>query len=192
MTLKARRAARERRVLGIDPGTTVTGWGVVDSSGDVISRVASGILRPRGERAAKLGAIFDRVCELCEEYRPDALSLEQSFVGDNVQTALRLGEARGSVMVAAMREGVAVHEYSPAAIKMAVAGSGRADKSQIMAMVGRLLCIDAALVSDEADALGAAICHLNTSRFDARVSGAPAIGHRTRPRSSRRGSMRWR
>jgi crossover junction endodeoxyribonuclease RuvC len=192
VTLKARRAARERRVLGIDPGTTVTGWGVVDSSGDVISRVASGILRPRGERAAKLGAIFDRVRELCEEYRPDALSLEQSFVGDNVQTALRLGEARGSVMVAAMRGGVAVHEYSPAAIKMAVAGSGRADKSQIMAMVVRLLCIDSTLVSDEADALGAAICHLNTSRFDARISAAPAIGRHARPHSARRGSQRWR
>ncbi len=193
MTLKAQVAARERRVLGIDPGTTVTGWGVVASTGNTISRSASGVLRLRGERAAKLGAIYDRVRELCAEHEPDALSLEQSFVGDNIQTALRLGEARGAVMVAAARSGVVVHEYSPASIKMAVAGSGRADKAQVAAMVARLLGIESKLVADEADALGAAICHVNTSRFDAKISGAPSIGRRARPQSAGRGrSMRWR
>lgn len=191
--MKAQVATRERRVLGIDPGTTVTGWGVIGSSGNSMLRVASGVLRLRGDRSSKLGAIFDRVLELCEEHRPDTLSLEQSFVGDNIQTALRLGEARGSVMVAAARAGVEVHEYSPAAIKMAVAGSGRADKSQVAAMVSRLLAIESKLVADEADALGAAICHLNTSRFDSKISSAPSIGRRARPRAGGRGrSMRWR
>lgn len=185
MSAKAPVEAREIRVLGIDPGTTVTGWGVIVASGDALVRVASGVLRPRGERADKLGEIFTRVIQLCEEFQPDALSLEQSFVGDNVQTALRLGEARGSVMVAAARAGVSVHEYSPAAIKMAVVGNGRADKAQMVAMVVRLLGVASSLVSDEADALGAAICHASARRFEARVGVVPGL------RTGRR-AARWR
>jgi crossover junction endodeoxyribonuclease RuvC len=188
--LGPRAAGHELRVLGIDPGTVATGWGVVVAGGDALVRVASGVLRPRGERAAKLEAIFAGVLALCEEHRPDAVSLEQSFVGDNIQTALRLGEARGSVMVAAARAGVLVHEYSPAAIKMAVAGSGRADKTQMTAMVTRLLGVASTLVADEADALGAAICHANTCRFDDRVASAPAIGRRWGARGAR--PARWR
>ncbi len=182
-----------RKVLGIDPGTTVTGWGVVSSRGSALDRIGSGVLRPRGDRAAKLQSIFDRVCELCEAYSPDALSLEQSFVGDNIQTALRLGEARGAVMVAASRCGVVVHEYAPALIKVAIAGNGRADKTQMQAMVGRLLVLDEALKSDEADALGAAICHLNTSHFDGQVGVAPALGRGARGRTRRANSpAKWR
>jgi crossover junction endodeoxyribonuclease RuvC len=193
VTLKAHTASEHaRRVLGIDPGTTVTGWGLVSSDGHALARVTSGQLRLRGERASKLEAIFACVTELCAEYRPDAVSLEQSFVGDNIQTALRLGEARGAVMVAAARSGVAVYEYTPASIKMAVAGSGRADKVQMTAMVARLLALAVELRADEADALGAAICHINTSRFDARTAGAPAIGRRDGPPAGRSRSSRWR
>ena len=196
--MKPRTAVQGLCVLGIDPGTTVTGWGVVRSSSDSLERVASGVLRLRGERAAKLAAIFALVLELCEQHRPDALSLEQSFVGDNVQTAFRLGEARGSVMVAAARAGVTVHEYSPAAIKMAVAGSGRADKAQVGGIVTRLLGVTSVLVADEADALGAAICHTNTARFAARIdcsapaAGGPALSIAAVARRARNGRTRWR
>ncbi len=196
--MKPRTAVQGLCVLGIDPGTTVTGWGVVRSSGDSLERVASGVLRLRGERAAKLGAIFALVLDLCERHRPDAVSLEQSFVGDNVQTAFRLGEARGSVMVAAARSGVAVHEYSPAAIKMAVAGSGRADKAQMGGMVTRLLGVTTDLVADEADALGAAICHTNTARFAAKIdcsapaARGPALNIAAVARRARSGRARWR
>jgi len=169
-------------VLGIDPGTNATGWGVVECSGASLQRIDSGVLRLRGERAEKLGKIFDKIRDLCAAFSPDALSLEQSFVGNNVQTALRLGEARGSVMVAAAGAGVIVHEHAPASIKIAVAGSGRADKRQMQLMVGRLLGIDGSLASDEADALGAAICDLSSSRFDAEVARAAASPPATRRR----------
>ena len=187
---EAAKKRTKRIALGIDPGTTISGWGVVESCGHSLSRVDSSTLRLRGERAVKLERIFSTVRELCQTYQPDALSLEQSFVGDNIQTALRLGEARGAVMVAAALEGVVVHEYAPASIKIAVSGSGRADKTQMQAMVARLLDLDVELKADEADALGAAICHLNTAGFEERLAGAPAIGLR-KSRSGAR-AARWR
>jgi crossover junction endodeoxyribonuclease RuvC len=162
------------RVLGVDPGTVVLGWGVVDVHGSRLGRVASGVLRCRGARADRLAVICDAMLELCERFRPTALSLEQTFVGDNVQSAFRLGEARGAVMVAASRAGLTVAEYSPAQIKLAVAGSGRATKPQVQLMVSRLLAVTDALAADEADALGAAICHAHAGRSDALLAAAAA------------------
>jgi len=160
------------RVLGVDPGTVVLGWGVVDARGGRLLRVASGVLRCEGVRADRLAMICDTMLELCERYGPAALSLEQTFVGDNVQSAFRLGEARGAVMVAASRAGVGIAEYSPAQIKLAVAGSGRATKAQMQLMVGRLLAVSEALAADEADALGAAICHAHAGRSEAVLAAA--------------------
>lgn len=160
------------RVLGVDPGTVALGWGIVDVRGSSLSRVASGVLRCRGERADRLARICDGLLELCERYQPFALSLEQTFVGANVQSAFRLGEARGAVMVAASRAGLGVSEYSPAQIKVAVAGSGRASKAQMQLMVARLLAVSEHLAADEADALGAAICHAHAGRYDALLSRA--------------------
>ncbi len=166
-------AAASLRILGVDPGSVALGWGVIDSYNSArLARVASGTIRGRGERAARLAAICDAIQELCERFRPAVLSLEQSFVGDNVQSAFRLGEVRGAVMVAAGRARVAVAEYSPAQIKLAVAGSGRAAKAQMQAMVSRLLAVDQVLGEDEADALGAAICHVNAGQFAALVAAA--------------------
>lgn len=167
-----------RRVLGVDPGTVVTGWGVVEQCGQAVLHVASGVVRARGSRADRLAFIHRALCEICERFAPCAVSLEQSFVGDNVQTAFRLGEARGAVMVAAAGAGVAVVEYAPAQIKIAVAGSGRAAKSQMQLMVGRLLGVDAPLEADEADALGAALCHVHASRFQATLERHAALGGR--------------
>lgn len=160
------------RVLGIDPGTVALGWGLVDAHGTRLSRVASGVLRCRGERADRLAAICAEVEALCARYTPTVVSLEQSFVGDNVQSAFRLGEARGAVMVAASRAGIGVAEYSPAQIKVAVAGSGRATKAQVQLMIGRLLAVDDALAADEADALGAAVCHVHAGQFGALLAQA--------------------
>lgn len=173
-----RRAAApaSRRVLGIDPGTVALGWGVVDVQGASLRRVASGVLRCRGERADRLAAICDALQAVCERYRPAALSLEQTFVGANVQSAFRLGEARGAVMVAASRAGLRVSEYTPAQIKLAVAGSGRATKAQMQLMVARLLAVADRLAADEADALGAAICHAHAGRHDALLAQAAARG----------------
>jgi len=168
--------ARRRLVLGIDPGSAITGWGAVRADGMRLEYVDSGVLRLRGARAARLARVHAEVSALCERLRPDVLSLEESFVGDNVQTAFRLGEARGAVMVAAATCGVPVVEYSPAGIKMAVVGSGRADKLQVQAMVVRLLSIGKRLLADESDALGAAICHVHVGGFDATLAAAVGFG----------------
>jgi crossover junction endodeoxyribonuclease RuvC len=177
------------RVLGVDPGTVALGWGIVDVRGASLSRVASGVLRCKGERADRLARICDTLQELCERFRPLALSLEQTFVGANVQSAFRLGEARGAVMVAASRAGLGVSEYSPAQIKLAVAGSGRASKAQMQLMVARLLAVSDALASDEADALGAAICHAHAGRYDALLMRAATRAWGPLPRGRRVG---WR
>lgn len=178
------------RVLGIDPGTVATGWGVVDEGRDGrLSFVAGGVIRPRGELPARLSEIQSRVADALAEHLPSATSIEKPFVGDNVQSAFRLGEARGAILVAAARADVAVAEYSPAEIKLAVAGSGRAAKDQMQRMVAQLLAIDADLPSDEADALAAAICHLQTRRFADLVevqSNLPADAFRPRGRGRRR------
>lgn len=157
----------------MDPGTVATGWGVVEECGANPAHVASGVVRARGSRAERLAFIHAALSEVCERFAPAALSLEKTFVGDNVQSAFRLGEARGAVMVAAAGFGLEVAEYSPAEIKVAVAGSGRAAKSQMQDMVARLLGIGRRLAEDEADALGAALCHVQTSRFKACVGGDP-------------------
>lgn len=166
-----------RRVLGVDPGTVCTGWGVVEQSAQRVRYVESGVVRPRGPRPERLAAICSALDGLCQRFAPDAVIIEQTFVGDNIQTAFRLGEARGAVMVAAARAARPVVEYSPAEIKVAITGSGRATKPQMQMMVGRLLSLTDALLADEADALGAAICHLHRQGFAAAVgqaaSGAP-------------------
>jgi len=167
---QVKKQQRTARVIGIDPGTVATGWGVIDGCGSRLAYVASGVIRPRGVRAARLGAIYSALREICEEYAPATMAVEQPFVGRNIQSALRLGEARGAVMTAAEQEHVSVAEYSPAGIKLAVAGNGRASKGQVQAMVARLLALEKSLAADEADALGAAICHLHTSRFASKVA----------------------
>lgn len=161
-----------RRVLGIDPGTVCTGWGVVEELAHRVRYVESGVVRPRGNRPDRLAAICSALDELCQRFVPDAVVIEQTFVGDNIQTAFRLGEARGAVMVAAARAARPVVEYSPAEIKVAVTGSGRATKVQMQMMIGRLLSLTTALVADEADALGAAICHLHRNGFAMAVAHA--------------------
>lgn len=163
-------AAAAGRVLGVDPGTVVTGWGVVNGDGQSARHIASGVIRARGSRAERLASIHREMCDVCAKYSPVAVSLEKTFVGDNVQSAFRLGEARGAVMVAAAGVGLPVIEYSPAEIKLAVAGSGRAAKAQMQAMVGRLLGLDSPLAEDEADALGAALCHVHTGRFHSAIA----------------------
>jgi crossover junction endodeoxyribonuclease RuvC len=170
------------RVLGIDPGTVATGWGVVDAGHSRLRRVASGVIRTRGVLPVRLARIYDETCRVLDDYEPAWLSLEKPFVGANVQSAFRLGEARGAILAAAARAGVRVHEYSPAEIKVAVAGTGRAVKEQVTIMVQRLLAIDGGLAEDEADALGAAICHVHTRHDAAHVPGLM----RRRPRAATR------
>lgn len=163
------------KVLGIDPGTVVTGWGVVEGASGSARRLASGVLRlpggaPLGER---LRRIHDGVSELLAEHLPDALSLEKAFVARNVQSAFRLGEARGAVLVAAAERGVPVFEYAPAEVKSRVVGYGRADKAQVGRGIALRLSVTALAHEDEADALALAVCHLIGAGLRALVAAAP-------------------
>ena len=158
--------------------------------GQSTRHIASGVVRARGSRAERLASIHREMCDVGTKYSPSAVSLEKTFVGDNVQSAFRLGEARGAVMVAAANLGLQVIEYSPAEIKLAVAGSGRAAKAQMQAMVGRLLGLDSPLAEDEADALGAALCHIHTSRFHSTIAQHVSSSGGLPPSRRRRTSQR--
>lgn len=171
-------------VLGVDPGTVRAGWGVVEGGAARLRYVGGGTLRATGALADRLARLFDGVAALLDTFRPAAIALEKTFVGPNVQSAFRLGEARGAVLVAAARAGVPVWEYSPAEIKVAVTGHGAATKPQVQGMVARLLGMEAVVGPDEADALAAAICHLHSMPVVARIAAA-AAGRSVRRRGGR-------
>jgi crossover junction endodeoxyribonuclease RuvC len=151
------------KVLGIDPGTAACGYGIVHESGGRLRAVDLGWWQtPARQRPElRLRTIYDGVAELVERYAPDAVVLEESFVGVDARTALSVGQARGAVLVAAARAGVECAEYAPARVKQTVCGYGRAEKAQVQRMVRMLLGLDATPEPHHvADALAVAICHL--------------------------------
>jgi crossover junction endodeoxyribonuclease RuvC len=154
-------------LLGIDPGTASTGYGVVSVDGSRLRAVDHGVVEtPAGmPLEQRLAAIFDRVAALLDAYRPQAAALEDLYVGANPRTVLSVGHARGAVLAACGRAGIPADGYPPAEVKVAVCGYGRADKAQVQRMVGALLGVDATELSDHAtDALAVAICHSVRSR----------------------------
>ncbi len=161
------------RILGIDPGSRVTGYGLIDSDGVRSRHLADGCLRVQeAEFPARLGRIFAGIAELIEEYRPEELAIEQVFVSKNVASAMKLGQARGAAICAAVTRGLPVHEYSPRSIKQAVVGTGGADKAQVQHMVRMLLNLDAEPTSDAADALAVALAHAHASATNRRLAQA--------------------
>jgi crossover junction endodeoxyribonuclease RuvC len=150
-------------VLGIDPGTAACGYGIVHASGGRLRAVDLGWWRtPAGQRPElRLRTIYDGVAALVERHAPDAVVLEESFVGVDARTALSVGQARGAVLVAAARAGIECAEYAPARVKQTVCGYGRAEKAQVQRMVRMLLGLDQTPSPHHvADALAVAICHL--------------------------------
>jgi crossover junction endodeoxyribonuclease RuvC len=149
-------------VVGIDPGTADCGYGIVHASGGRLKAVAHGCWHtPAGQRLElRLLTLFDGVAALIAEHEPDAVVLEESFVGADARIALSVGQARGAVLVAAASAGVACAEYAPARVKQSVCGYGRADKSQVGRMVKTILGLPAVPTPNHAaDALAVAICH---------------------------------
>lgn len=149
-------------ILGIDPGTVITGYGVVERLGNALAYVASGAIRPaRGdEMPERLAEIYRGIEHLVRTHSPDVLVVEEAFFGDNPNTAIKLGQARGVAMVAGAMAGVKVVEYSPRAIKQAVAGTGSATKEQVGYMVARVLSLsDVPEPEDAADALAGCVCY---------------------------------
>lgn len=155
-------AAPPTRILGIDPGSLVTGFGVIDVTAQGARYVASGNIRTgRGEMAGRLRQIFENVLELVERHVPDEVAIERVFMHANPDSALKLGQARGAALCGATGRGASVHEYSAREVKLAVTGTGAADKAQVQHMVKALLGLEGRLAADAADALAIAICHAN-------------------------------
>jgi crossover junction endodeoxyribonuclease RuvC len=161
------------RVLGIDPGSRVTGWGVVEERGPAFHHVASGtIILGAGAVPARLARLQAECRRLLDAWGPAAVVLERAFVARNVQSALRLGEVRGVVLSAVGAAGTPLHEYAPAAVKLAAAGHGQADKGTMVRGVAARLGMTGRVAADAADALALALCHLHQAPLLARVTAA--------------------
>ncbi len=169
------------RVVGVDPGTVVTGWGVVDVDGSRLTRVASGTIAPgRVAVPVRLAAIYEQLTSVFRLHEPSHLSLERNFLARNVQSAFRLGEARGVAMAAGAACGLELTEYTPMTVKKAVVGYGRADKAQVQAAVVRLFSLTETPAEDEADALAAAVCYALSHAFHDKLG--EAVGAEKAPR----------
>jgi crossover junction endodeoxyribonuclease RuvC len=150
-------------VLGIDPGTAHTGFGVVLARGRTLAALDGGVIQTRsGPLERRLAEIHARVCDLISEHRPDSVAVEQLYFGQNARTAFAVGQARGVVLLSAGMAGIPCFSYTPQAVKQAVCGSGGAAKDQVQRMVGALLSLPEPPSPDHAaDALAVAICHAN-------------------------------
>jgi crossover junction endodeoxyribonuclease RuvC len=158
--------ASAARILGLDPGSLRTGYGVIDCAGGTLTIVAQGcIATAGGPLADRLRIIHAKVSQLIQEHRPQEIAVERVFLSKNADSALKLGQARGAAL-AAVPATLGVHEYAPRAIKLAVVGVGGAEKSQVAHMVRHLLALEMKLGADAADALAVAICHANSRRFE--------------------------
>ena len=151
------------KILGIDPGLRVTGFGVIHKEGNRLSYVASGTIRiPDGDLPSRLKVIFEGVGQVVDTYRPDCAAVEIVFSNVNPQSTLLLGQARGAAICGLITSSLPVAEYTALQVKKAVVGQGKAQKSQVQAMVQRLLKLDGLPGTDAADALGVAICHAHS------------------------------
>lgn len=166
----------KRRILGIDPGSRFTGFGLLDFENDKPVYVASGTIKsPDGSFPERLRKIFDGVNDVVLEYRPDIVSIESVFMAKNAGSALKLGHARSAALCATFEHDVEVFEYSPREIKLAVVGTGAATKEQVQHMVVSLLKLDGNPAADAADALAAAICHGHQRRMRSRLGHSSKI-----------------
>ncbi len=159
-------------VLGIDPGSRNTGWGIVRERSGVLQLVACGVLRPptQGAFADRLAYLFHGLQRIIQTHEPQESAIEQVFAGRNPASALKLGQARGAACVACASCGVSVRDIEPRLIKQTLVGTGSADKEQVAFMVARLLGQKAHWPLDVSDALGVAVCHLTLRRFESRIS----------------------
>jgi crossover junction endodeoxyribonuclease RuvC len=147
------------RILGIDPGSRVTGFGVIALDGSQTRPLEWGCIRTSGEHLDRLRQIHERVGELIESFRPDEIAIERVFLSRNADSALKLGQARAAALCATFSATATIHEYAAREIKKALVGNGGADKDQVEYMVRLVLGISDALEADAADALAAAVCH---------------------------------
>ena len=166
-------------ILGIDPGSRVTGYGVINAHGNRLEFLACGVVRVgMKSHAERLRKIFDGVSGVIQEHNPTEVAIEEVFVGRNASSALKLGQARGAAMTACLQFNLCIAEYSARSVKSAVTGSGGAEKHQVQHMVRTILNFTGELLEDAADGLAIAICHANTSENLIRLAGAKSFSRK--------------
>ncbi len=155
-------------VLGVDPGSRITGYGLVEKKNNDMTCIHSGLIRPPNKTPfyKRIYNIFESMVDIMSRYQPQEMAIEDLFYAKNIQSSLKLGHARGAVLIAATQCNIPIFEYTPLEIKKSVVGYGRADKEQVRSMVQVILRIKEDLPLDASDALAAAICHINWSRFE--------------------------
>lgn len=164
-------------ILGIDPGSRITGYGVIDVAGARISYIASGCIRISGDiLAERLQQVYAGVSEVIERYQPQEMAIEQVFMSRNADSALKLGQARGVAIVAGANRALPVAEYAARRVKQSVVGNGGADKSQVQHMVASLLKLPGLPQADAADALAIALCHAHTTAGQVQQSRGRSTG----------------
>ncbi|HLE24174.1 MAG TPA: crossover junction endodeoxyribonuclease RuvC [Thermodesulfobacteriota bacterium] len=171
------------RVLGVDPGSRVCGYGVLESRNGELIHIESGCITAPSSFSLplRLKNIFEGLREVIERSSPDAMSIEDIFFAKNSKSALKLGEARGVALLAATISGIPVHEYAPTEVKLALTGQGRAKKLEVQKMISLILGISEWSKEDASDAVAIAICHINSSQINERL-GREVIRHRRRRR----------
>ena len=163
------------RILGIDPGSQITGFGIIEVDGPRYRHLHSGHIKVDGEALPeKLGVIFEAVRALVIEWQPQEVAIERVFMARNADSALKLGQARGAAICGAVGQALAIAEYSPREVKQAIVGKGSATKDQIQHMVRVLLKLSTSLQPDQADALAIALCHSHMRQTLAKIPGARA------------------
>ncbi len=168
--------------MGIDPGSRITGYGIVDMDGPRSHHIASGCIQTGSDRSLpeRLKTIFEGLTAVIQSWQPAEVAVEQVFMHRNPDSALKLGQARGAALCAVVLAGLPVSEYAPRAIKQAVVGSGAADKSQVQRMITLLLSLPEPPQADAADALAVAICHGHTRQTLHRLGSAAVLAGRRR------------
>lgn len=163
-----------QRILGIDPGSRITGFAVIDSDGRKSTHVDSGCIRLDTKLPVpqRLGDLYQEVAAIVERHRPSALAIEQVFLAKNADSALKLGQARGAAICAAVTRGLSVHEYSARMVKQSVVGTGAADKEQVQHMVRLILRLAQPPTADQADALAIALAHAHSFQLNGQLLAA--------------------
>jgi crossover junction endodeoxyribonuclease RuvC len=164
-------ASLPRRILGLDPGSIRTGYGVIECRPEGDTHIASGCIQPKGSAmASRLRQIHEGIAMLVAKFCPEEIAIERVFMHRNPDSALKLGQARGAALAAAVVAGAEVFEYAPRAVKLAVVGTGTADKDQVSHMVQSLLGIAEPVTADASDALAIAMCHSQARRSSVRIA----------------------
>ena len=160
------------RILGIDPGFAITGYSIIDYQGNKFKLIDSGAVTTKAGESftLRLTKIYDDLSMIIDEYKPDAISVEELFFNKNVKTAINVAQARGVVLVVGCQKQIPTYEYTPLQIKQAVAGYGRADKIQVQKMVKAILNVEKLpKLDDTTDSMAAAICHAHSARFSEKL-----------------------